>query len=240
MIPRRLAARAGLAAAIIAAATAIALTAGPETNRGPAGDRPRLLLLTSLPILFGEQFSLQNNGSPALKVLQSRYRVVPISVADPAALGRGNLLLMAQPQAQPAEDLVALDHWVRRGGRVLLLADPLLEWRSERPLGDPLRPPPLFADTGLLSHWGLRLQAPDRREPQVRRIGGENVLTLSPGSLSGGCSISQDRAVARCRIGHGRATIVADADFLHADRLGVQGAKNLDGLLGELATLGRT
>ena len=34
---------------------------------------------------------------------------------------------MAQPLAQTAENLVTLDTWVRRGGRVLLLADPLLE-----------------------------------------------------------------------------------------------------------------
>ena len=72
---------------------------------------------------------------------------------------------MAHPLAQTAENLVALDAWVRGGGRVLLLADPMLEWPSKRPLGDPLRPPPMFMDTGLLAHWGLRLDAPDERGP---------------------------------------------------------------------------
>ena len=79
---------------------------------------------------------------------------------------------MAQPQAQPAEALVELDAWVRRGGRVLLLADPALEWPSERPLGDLLRPPAAFADTGLLGHWGLTLTPPEARgpgQPQRRR-----------------------------------------------------------------------
>ena len=61
---------------------------------------------------------------------------------------------MAHPLAQTAENLVALDQWVRGGGRVLLLADPMLEWPSERPLGDPLRPPPMFMDTGLLAPLG--------------------------------------------------------------------------------------
>jgi hypothetical protein len=42
---------------------------------------PKLLLLTSLPLLFNEDFSLQGGGSPAFKALQSHYQVVPISVA---------------------------------------------------------------------------------------------------------------------------------------------------------------
>ena len=113
--------------------------------------------------MFGEDFSLRRAARRRLRRCETRYRVVPISVTDPAELAKGRLLLMAQPLAQPAEDLVALDRWVRRGGRVLLLADPMLEWPSKRPLGDPLRPPPMFMDTGLLAHWGLRLDAPDER-----------------------------------------------------------------------------
>src|SRR5580765_2657230 len=113
----------------------------------PQAERPTLLLLTGLPLLFSEDFSLSNGGSPALKRLQSRYRVVPISVTSAAELGKGRLLLMAQPQAQAAENLVALDEWLRRGGRALLFADPMLEWPSERPLGDLTRPSPMFADT---------------------------------------------------------------------------------------------
>jgi hypothetical protein len=223
-------------AAALVMAGAIALT----RSAPPPASRPKLLLLTSLPLMFGEQFSLEGGGSPALKALQTRYRVIPISVTDPAGLRKGGLLLMAHPLAQPAEDLVALDRWVRGGGRLLLLADPMLEWPSARRLGDPLRPPPMFMDTGLLAHWGLRLDAPDRRGPEVRKLGGEDVLTLSPGALSGGCAISPDRLVARCRIGRGRATIVADADLLDGDRLGATGAHNLDALLAELATLTRT
>jgi hypothetical protein len=134
----------------------------------PPAERPVLLLLTSLPLVFSEGFDLNAGGSPALKALETRYRVVPISVTSPAELQRGRLLLMAHPLAQPAEDLVALDDWVRRGGRLLLLADPLLEWPSQRPLGDSLRPPPMFMDTGLLLHWGLRLDAPDERGPSRR------------------------------------------------------------------------
>lgn len=231
---------AAVAAAILIAAAAYLLSTGggprPLPPR-PANRRPTLLLLTSLPLVFGEDFSLQQNGSPALSALETRYRVVPISVADPPELAKGRLLLMAHPLAQPAEDLVALDGWVRAGGHVLLLADPMLEWPSKRPLGDLLRSPPMFMDTGLLAHWGLRLDAPDERGPAMKELGGFNVLTVSPGAWAGRCQISRDRLVAHCRIGKGRATLVADADFLDTQALGKRARYNLDGLLGELAQL---
>lgn len=208
-------------------------------NRAPkvSADRPALLLLTSLPLVFGEEFSLRQTGSPAARALESRYRLVPISVTDPSELSKGRLLLMAHPLAQPAEDLVALDEWVRGGGRLLLLADPMLEWPSTRPLGDPLRPPAMFMDTGLLGHWGLRLDAPDERGAAVRALGGYRVNTASPGKLFGGCAISGDRFVAHCRIGKGQATIIADADLLNV--AGDDGASrhNLDAILTELAAL---
>lgn len=204
-----------------------------------AAERPTLLLLTSLPLVFGEDFSVQQNGSPALKALGTRYRVVPIDVAAPAELAKGGLLLMAQPRAQRPEDLVALDEWVRRGGRVLLLADPMLEWPSERPLGDSLRPPAMFMDTGLLAHWGLKLDAPDERGPKAGSLGGYDIVAASPGTLSGECGIESNGLVAHCRIGQGQATIVADADLLDAAELGPAARHNLDGVLAELAKLER-
>jgi hypothetical protein len=230
-------------AAALAAAAALAVTLhghrpdliAPRS----AAQRPVLLLLTSLPLVFGEEFSLQGGGSPALKALDSRYRVVPVSVTDAADLRKGRLLLMAHPIAQPAEDLVALDQWVRNGGRVLLLADPMLEWPSRRPLGDPLRPPAMFMDTGLLAHWRLRLDGPDERGPKAGKLGGYDVETVSPGLLSGGCPISPDQLVAQCRIGNGAATIVADADLLDVEEFGGGAKHNLDAVLSELASLER-
>lgn len=227
--------------AVLAAALLVQLLwtrdPAPLPARLPA-KRPTLLLLTSLPLLFSEDFSLKG-GSAVLERLRARYKVLPISVTDPRELAKGRLLLMAHPLAQPAEDLVVLDNWVRGGGRVLLLADPMLEWPSKRPLGDLLRPPPMFMDTGLLAHWGLRLDAPERRGAALRRLGGYDVLTLSPGTLAGSCSISSDALVAHCRLGKGEATIVADADFLNNGDLGPEADHNIDGLLTELANLER-
>ena len=139
--------------------------------------------------------------------LEERYKVIPIGVADAASLKRQHLLLMAHPRAQPAEALVELDQWVRDGGRVLLLADPRLDWPSERALGDKLRPPPGFADTGLLKHWGLDLEAPNLDS------------AASAGRLSGKkCGVSDDGLVAHCAVGRGQATVIADADFLNSDQ----------------------
>jgi len=194
-----------------------------------------LLFLSSLPLLFGEDFTLSGGGSSAVRRLEARYRLVPISVTSAPELAKGRLLLMAHPMAQTAENLVALDHWVRDGGRVVLLADPMLEWPSKRPLGDPLRPPPMFMDTGLLGHWGVRLDSPDYRGPATRKLGGFEIATASPGSLHGRCAISSDELAAHCAVGKGKATIIADADLLNDEAFGAEARHNLDGLLEELA-----
>ncbi len=182
----------------------------------PRADKPTLLVVTSLPIIFAESFQI-GGGSPALTALERRYRVEPINITDAASLKGQNLLLMAHPLAQPAQALVDLDRWVRDGASLVLLADPKLDWPSERPLGDKLRPPPAFADTGLLGHWRLTLHAPDDERPAKRKVDGRVVELSSPGALSGACRLQHDGLLARCDIGRGKAVIIADADFLRSD-----------------------
>jgi hypothetical protein len=226
-----------IAALIGGGAVALGGRSGPAPlpDRAEA-ERRKLLLLTSLPLVFPERFGLEAAGSPALTALERRYSVEAINVADAATLAGSRLLLMAHPLAQPAEALVALDAWVRGGGRLVLLADPKLDWPSERPLGDRLRPPPAFADTGLLSHWRLKLYAPDVAGPVERKVDGRQVQLSSPGTLSGACGLRSDGLLARCTIGRGRATIVADADFL---RTGDADSANLQFLLAELDRIER-
>ena len=213
-----------------------ALAVGEQQRRSVAAPaataRPELALLTSLPLVFGEGFGLGGGGSVALRRLEQRYDVVPIGVADAPSLSGRRLLLMAHARAQPAEALVDLDQWVRDGGRVLLLADPKLDWESKRATGDRLRPPPAFADTGLLGHWGLTLSGPTADGQVVLANGEIEVVANSPGKLSGaGCNILADGFVARCRIGAGVATVIADADFLNGE------PHNLDLLMDELGRL---
>jgi hypothetical protein len=224
---------------LLAAILAAILMEGPRPGLPPrpASERPQLLLLTSLPILFPEQLSLESKPEPVRIALESRYTIEPVSVADRASLDGHRLLLMAQPKAQPAEVLVELDAWVRSGGHVLVLADPALEWPSKRPLASPLRPPLAFADTGLLGHWGLRLDAPDS-EPRTIEAGTATIETSSPGVLvatGGNCSV-EDGFVAHCRVGRGEATVIGDADFIDvAD----SASPNLTLLLRELNRLER-
>jgi hypothetical protein len=208
------------------AALAAWAVAGSSDRLGPRpeAERPSLALVTSLPLIFGEQFGLDNGLSPALARLEQRYKVVPIAVADEKSLQGLRLLLMAHPRAQPAEVLVQLDQWVQDGGKILLLADPKLDWPSSRPIGDRLRPPPAFADTGLLAHWGLKLRGPE--------IGGAD----SRGHLasSGPCIVVGGGMIARCSIGRGWATVIADADFLNVED---SEADNLSLMVGELNRL---
>ena len=221
------------------AALAAWAIAGPEDRLGPRADRPKLALLTSLPLVFGEQFGLDAGGSPALTRLEQRYRVEPIGVADAVSLKGQALLLMAHPRAQPAEALVELDRWVRDGGQLLLLADPRLDWPSERPLGDLLRPPPAFADTGLLAHWGLTLGGPAAAGPATYEAGQYLLVTSSPGTLqsNGNCKIDLAQLRARCRVGKGHVTVVADGDFLNVSTDSAANDGNLGFLIDELARL---
>lgn len=202
----------------IGGALLLAALGGCARAASPA--RPILLLLTGLPIVTGEKFALDATGSPALTRLEQDFRVRPIAISDAGSLREGPLLLMAQPRAQPAEALVDLDGWVRRGGRVMILADPRLDWPSDRPLGDALRPPYDFPDTGLLKHWGLTLRAG----------GARGTLRADAGSM---CRVASNELVATCAIGRGRAQIIADADFLNVDR-----PAQIDSFVAELQRLG--
>ncbi|QIK96603.1 hypothetical protein G7076_09295 [Sphingomonas sp. HDW15A] len=197
----------------ILAALALVLTAGAcgDGKTARSDSKPDLYLITPLPFLFGETFGLDSKALPIATSLQERYRLVGVDL--PSQVPAGATLLMIQPRALPAEELVALDNWVRAGGRLVLLADPRLEWPSERPPGDPLRPPPMFADTGLLEHWQLRLDAPDKAGPVT--VAG--VTYVSPGKLvgRGPCAVEAAGHVARCKLETGRAIIVADADWLN-------------------------
>lgn len=183
---------------------------------GQAGDienKPTLKLLTTLPIQFAPRFSL-DGGSNLYRTLDDRYEVEAIAATDPASLGEGDLLFMAHALPQTPENLVFLDQWVRGGGKVLLIADPRLDWDVGLPLGSPMAPPYYFGDTGLLGHWGLRLDGPyDDTEISGFKVSG-------PGRLEAtgeGCAIEHDGLVARCTIGKGRAVVLADADLLAAD-----------------------
>ncbi len=212
-----------VAAALIALLAVSGCGDGRATERRP---KPELYLLTSLPLVFDDGFGLGPATGEAATFLREHYRVHAIDL--PSQLPPRAILLAAQPRALPAEELVALDTWVRGGGRMLLLADPLLEWPSERSLGDRLRPPVSFADTGLLAHWGLRLDAPSERG--LRHLPNEvaDVDTFSPGSIvktGGSCQADPSGMSAFCQFGPGEVHIIADADWLNFEGVRAAGGR---------------
>ncbi len=197
----------------------------------PTAPKPQLYLSTSLPLLFGDGFDLEAKRPAVIDALEEDYRLTAIDL--PSQLPPGATLLAIQPRALPAEELVALDEWVRAGGRLVLLADPLLEWPSARALGDKLRPPIMFDDTGVLAHWGLRLDAPDARGLVYSASDTDPIAMLSPGRLVAtgtGCAMEEGGWMALCGIGAGQAIVFADVDFLNVEAVREAGGDPRDNL----------
>lgn len=181
-------------------------------------------VLTSLPLHRqddqGHQMTgLQLPDAPFLLALR-HHAAVRLTDSVPADGSRNSpLLLLAHPHAVPPAQLVATDALVRSGGSVLILADGLLSWPQPYPLGDPRNPPVTSMLGPLLDHWGLRLDAP--ADLGVRSISvhdmGKKLTMVSPGrlhSVGEECRILHGGLMADCRIGRGRALVVADADLL--------------------------
>lgn len=206
--------------------------------------KPALGLMTTLPLQWSEggieaDLATDAKPHPAYERLQQQYDVRPLDNFDDLDQRPLSLMLLAQPRALSPAELVTLDNWVRGGGRLLILADPALQWGSLYPLGDKRRP--LFTSllSPLFSHWGLELVLPmlDQQEITLRQIDGLNIRTQTPGEwlpkpgkASADCSIAAHRLLADCRVGKGRALLLADADLLDSVYWEGQGVRALTGI----------
>jgi ABC-type uncharacterized transport system len=207
------------------------------------GPRPVLGLMTTLPLQWSEggieaDLSKEAQPHPAYVRLQEQYDVRPIDDFDGLSIASTPLLMLAQPRALAPKELVKLHDWVRDGGRLLILADPALQWGSLYPLGDKRRP--LFTSllSPLFSHWGLELVLPmtDDQEVVLRELGGMTIRTQTPGewlpkngSKQRLCNIVDQGMAADCRVGKGRALLVADADLLDTPYWQGQGVRAVTG-----------
>lgn len=223
MLPHRRAIRARTALA--AALAAVAISAG---SAAADEGRPPLGLMGTIPIYWGEARQLGEliDGSAkahwARAVLERDYALRPVDRLDARTLEGLDFLLLAQPRALSGEENVALDAWVRGGGRLLLFADPLVTGESAFPLGDRRRPQGTALLSPILAHWGLRLEFDEAQPPGRRYLAGEGSPTLPLdmagrfAPLGGGesCALSLEGVLARCAIGKGHATIIADAALL--------------------------
>lgn len=199
-----------------------ALVIGPTAPRETAAPKPPLLLMTSLPIIWGEGGAFDPSSRPAesYRALEREFQVTPIDSIEPATLRGQRLMLLAQPRQLAPEELVALDDWVRSGGRILILTDPALAAAREFPAMDVRRPPETGLLAPLLNHWGLSVEPGSRfHDLHYFMIGGRErrLIVDHPGrlALTGNSCLNMGRfLVARCRIGRGEAIVVADADLL--------------------------
>jgi hypothetical protein len=223
----------------------------PQESAAP---RERLGLMTSLPLYWPLGAGVEEiaSGRAALpwqrSALEQAFVLEPLDTLSPipgitpdapetdplSGLGR---LAVIQPRGLSPADNVALDNWVRAGGRLLLVLDPFLTGEYDLPLGDPRRP----ADTALIppvvARWGLKVSYAVAETPEnyygTRDLPGGIALPFAqPGLIeilpegAQNCALVQGYSLmATCRIGKGTVTLLADAAiFEHPESAGEGGA----------------
>jgi len=214
--------------AVLAAGLLSLATACHADEPVPDGEAlPELGLMGTIPIYwgesgdFGEVLSGGENAHWARERLEADYRLSPLDTLDEASLAGIDFLMLAQPRALSPAENVALDAWVRGGGRLLLFADPMLTGESRFAIGDRRRPQDVILLSPILDHWGLVLAFDEDRPagPTLVRAAGAAIPVNLPGSINvgdgeGGCAMLVPEVLAECRIGQGSALVLADAALL--------------------------
>ncbi|MHA6334378.1 Gldg family protein [Qipengyuania sp. CAU 1752] len=222
-------------------------TVSPAMDKiaSPATDNPRLGLFTSLPILwagndaFGSLAKGDTSTHWAQDALRTDYQLQPIDLLDDASLAGLDTLVLAQPRALSPAENVALDNWVRGGGQVLLFADPKLVGDYDFPLGDPRRPLDTVLLSPILARWGVELlQGDDAATVRAVPMGGSDMVVAAAGQFrrvpaeGAECALSLEAVLARCTVGAGRVTMLADATLLEDPEGGRGSPAALAALLG--------
>ena len=199
-------------------------------------DRPSLALMGTIPIFWGEVDGMADIFSGAgephwvRKQLEDDWRLSPLDWLSEESLAPHRFLLLAQPRGFAAEENVALDEWVRGGGKVLLFADPWMTGESRFGIGDRRRPQDTVLISPILNRWGLDFAdtvwvphlTHDPSEDAIQytqyrghylpmHLEGELVAT---GEGAGSCIIESGGLIADCEIGQGRVLVMADAAIL--------------------------
>jgi len=216
-------------------------------------DRAQVGLMTSLPLYWAEGTGVADLAAGRAAVpwqraaIEARYRIVPLDTLSPNPalspdepevdpLADLDRLAVIQPRGLSPADNVALDAWVRAGGRLLLVLDPALTGKYDCPLGDPRRPVDSALIPPVVKHWGLNIFYPVFENPDAlpveSRIGSGGIVPLeAPGTIDFDpqagtrCTIMRSNAIATCQVGTGRVTLIADAAlFEHSELAGEDGA----------------
>lgn len=219
--------------------------AAEEDAAGEA--RPSLALMGSVPIYWGEPQSLGEiveGRAPthwARALIETDFDLVPLDFLTPEALAGHDYLLMAQPRALAPSENIALDDWVRAGGRLLLFADPMMTGESRFALGDRRRPMDVALLSPILSHWGLELHYDETQLAGLREsssyYGYKIPVNLAGRFVRQGDECmprGEDDLMARCALGEGRVLILADAAIVDVDGPHEGAAQALEGLLDDV------
>ncbi|MDA0818804.1 MAG: hypothetical protein O3C52_03660 [Proteobacteria bacterium] len=126
----------GVVAGLIALAVVFWLgTSDPEPEASV--ERHKLGLITSLPIYWREGSDMaslvdkHSETSWVRETLERRYEITPLdslrgNEGEPAPIKQFERLIIAQPRGLSPADNEGLDTWVRQGGRLLYVLDPML------------------------------------------------------------------------------------------------------------------
>ena len=208
------------------------VAAGAEETDSPLSTTSTPIgLMGTIPLYWGEVGGIEDVLAGAATphwgraIIAEAGAPLPLDFLSTEALAGVDRLLLAQPRALSAEENVALDAWVRGGGRLLLFADPLMTGESRFGLGDRRRPQGVALLSPILAHWGLDLQFDtDQSEGLAMRDFAGTALPVALAGqfahLPGGdedCAIVAAGLVAQCALGEGLALIVADAALLDLD-----------------------
>ena len=206
---------------------ALAVLLGWAVLSRPAAPGPTIGLFTSLPLVWGEGEDLGkllSSDRPPHRAMAAMADIGTVRPLDTLEQLGPDLkrLVIAQPRPLSPAENVALDNWVRGGGQLLLLADPLLTEHSAYPLGDPRRPQDVVLLSPILKRWSLEL-AFDEGQPAGLKVIDQSGLAIPvnlPGAWRGtspDCTISAQTVLAVCTVGQGRVTALADAEILAAE-----------------------
>ena len=243
----------------LALACGLLALAGCSPDAPPAadpGERYPLGLMTSLPLYWADNAQIADLAAgrrpPPWQrgVIEARYTLQPLDTLSPVPalspdapdtdpLAGLERLAVIQPRGLSPADNVALDQWVRGGGRLLLVLDPALTGEYEAPLGDPRRPVDSALIPPVVARWGLAVAFDEAQDATVKRAAlGKAQLPLAlAGTITitdpaaAVCALLAGGAVATCRVGKGKVTLVADAAVFEHPELAGEGGATLRALL---------
>jgi hypothetical protein len=208
-----------------------------------------IAVLTALPLFWTEgQFGAAATGAdPRAAIIQKlseRHHVRALDALSSATLKNVDVLMLAQPRALAPAELVELDRWVRAGGKLLIFADPMLDWTSLYPMGDPRRPPLVTLLDPLFDHWGLDLSAPEVEQGrEIIDLDREKLALVGAGhwtladKAKGICTTRANDFLAHCALGKGRVLLLGDADVLDSrvwQETGIDNAAGIESLIVQL------